>query len=91
MKKLLIVAVALLGLASCKKGEFKLVDSVVNKGEAVAIVNGVALQPKKSVYMDHNSTYSVVCQDWQKCKVNINGSIFYRSGTYQNNFKQKQY
>lgn len=91
MKKLSLLAVVILGLASCKKGSYELVDTIHNQGEDVAIVNGIALNPDEKIMLDHVQDYSIQCIDWQKCKVNINGAIFYKSGTVKNNYQKKNY
>lgn len=91
MKKLALLAFVVLGMASCKKGSYELVDVVHNQGEDVAIVNGVALNPDEKINMDHSTDYSIQCIDWQKCKVNINGAIFYKSGNVKNHYQRKQY
>lgn len=89
MKKLLLVAVVGLGLTSCSKGDFVFVDKIDNQGQSVVLVNGLAVEAGDQIILDHVDSYSVVCTD--DCKVNINGAIYYESGVYKNETKQKQY
>jgi|GEM_PF-1286170 len=88
MKNLLKLSAAIIILAfySCSKDYDKLgyenADVITNQGTSVAIIKGVELSPGQSEIVRHSPIYNVEC--FEGCKVNINGSIIYSSGPFEN-------
>lgn len=87
MKRILTLAVAVVAMASCSKEGFQDVDVIHNQGSSQAILNGITMSPGQQEIVPHTPNYSITCSEG--CKVNINGSIYYQSGVYQNNSKRK--
>lgn len=87
MKKILFSLLAIIVMASCSKEGFQDADVLQNQGESEAILNGITLSPGQQEIVPHSTYYSIICS--QGCKVNINGSIYYESGVYQNDSKRQ--
>lgn len=86
MKKLTLLAVAIVALASCSK-DYVDADMLHNQGETEAKIGGVVLTPGEKTIVPHSSEYEVVCGE--KCKVSINGIIHTESGLYMNLISKK--
>lgn len=86
--KLFAIALMLITV-SCDKGDYQIVDVVHNQGDIIANVNGMILQPGTRMEFPHSTEYIILCIG--ECKVNINGFIYYGSGTFQNDSQRKSY
>ena len=93
MKNLLLLAIVILGITSCKKrDDFNhqiRIDVIKNGSTHYAVVNGIHINPGEAIVTPHLDTINI--QSCVECLLNINGGIYYDSGIYPNSLFKKGY